>query len=354
MKKYKYKSEKYQIAYNNQISIKNILNSMYGAMGSNYFRLYQPECADAITYFARKSILYAREYFEKLGYIVNYIDTDSIFLLLQDKDPEEVKKELPKFIISLKENVVKKYCTNIDDSFYMFDLEFEKLLTHVYFSNTKKRYYGIQDTGEKYIRGLNIIRKDTPLFLKKELDVLSEKVVRGELTLNYLNNLKNKVESADYIDVGIIKSYTKKLRSYVKTMPQHVKAANFANKVFNTSITYIDNPYMFYITAKEYPENTEICLLPENFNILKSNDVFEIDYNTFFDKQVITPLEEFKYIDEIKDLVFEYKSQNKEFYASYFKRINKIKEKLSIGKELGKGEMIIYEENKKNILLYNE
>jgi uncharacterized protein YxeA len=33
----------------------------------------------------------------------------------------------------------------------------------------KKRYYSIQKNGEKYIHGLNIIKKDTPKFIK-ELD----------------------------------------------------------------------------------------------------------------------------------------------------------------------------------------
>ena len=45
--------EKRQWAY------KIILNSAYGAMGFNQFRLYKPEVADAITYFARQALKFA-------------------------------------------------------------------------------------------------------------------------------------------------------------------------------------------------------------------------------------------------------------------------------------------------------
>ena len=43
-------------AFRKQSAIKLVLNSAYGAMGFNYFRLYTPECADAITYFSREAL----------------------------------------------------------------------------------------------------------------------------------------------------------------------------------------------------------------------------------------------------------------------------------------------------------
>ena len=46
----------------------------------------------------------------------------------------------------------------------------EKDLEYAYFSNSKKRYYGIErDTEKKYIKGMNIIRKDAPKFIKEQL-----------------------------------------------------------------------------------------------------------------------------------------------------------------------------------------
>ena len=48
-----------------QRAIKLILNSAYGAMGFNYFRMYKPECADATTYFGRQALLFAVETMNK-------------------------------------------------------------------------------------------------------------------------------------------------------------------------------------------------------------------------------------------------------------------------------------------------
>jgi len=44
------------VADKKQYAIKIILNSIYGAMGFRYFRLYVPECADAVTFFGRNTL----------------------------------------------------------------------------------------------------------------------------------------------------------------------------------------------------------------------------------------------------------------------------------------------------------
>ena len=61
-----------------QQAIKLILNSSYGALGFNYFRLYKPEVADAITFFARQALYFGQEKLEEFGCDVIYQDTDSV------------------------------------------------------------------------------------------------------------------------------------------------------------------------------------------------------------------------------------------------------------------------------------
>ena len=69
----------------------------------------------------------------------------------------------------------KKYNTGLSDEYQHMDLKFEYDFERIYFGESKKRYYGIiRDTGKKYIKGLNIIRKDTPEFLKKALNKMTE------------------------------------------------------------------------------------------------------------------------------------------------------------------------------------
>ncbi len=64
------------VADKKQYAIKIILNSIYGAMGFPYFRLFVPECADSITFFGRKALRFAMDKMSACG-IVLYGDTDS-------------------------------------------------------------------------------------------------------------------------------------------------------------------------------------------------------------------------------------------------------------------------------------
>ena len=202
----------------------------------------------------------------------------------------------------------------------MMDLKFEYDMEKIYFGNSKKRYYGIvRNTGKKYIRGMNIIRKDTPEFMKEALNKVAEFAVREELTLNHVIALRKKIESVEYKLIGISKSFTKKFGEYTKTMPQHVKASLWANKMLETSIDNTDNPYLFYVKSnceddiKARDRQTAICLNEEDLPLIDSRkDIFEIDYDKFFEKQVLDQLKEFKYIESVKDILEEYKNIIKE------------------------------------------
>jgi len=298
-----------------QWAYKLILNSAYGAMGFNFFRLYKPEVADAITFFARQALKFAVLEFQGYGHKTLYGDTDSIFVKSAGANEEQMVKKLDVFNESLKENLVKKYNTGLQDEYMLMDLKFEYDMEKIYFGNSKKRYYGIvRDTGKKYIRGMNIIRKDTPEFMKGALNKIAEFAVREQLTLNHVIALRKKIESVDYKLIGISKSFTKKFNEYIKTMPQHVKASLWANKRLETTINNTDNPYLFYIKSnceeeiKPRDRQTAICLNEEDLGFIDSRkDVFEIDYDKFFEKQVIDQLKEFKYIDSVKVILEEYK-----------------------------------------------
>ncbi|MAG27018.1 hypothetical protein CMI47_15880 [Candidatus Pacearchaeota archaeon] len=303
-----------------QWAYKIILNSAYGAMGFSQFRLYKPEVADAITYFARQALKFAVLKFKDYGHKTLYGDTDSIFIKSNGKTEPEMVNQLKIFNESLKEDLVKKYNKGLQEDYMLMDLKFEYDMEKIYFGDSKKRYYGIiRDTGEKYIRGMNIIRKDTPEFMKNALNKMAEFAVREQLTLNHVIALREKIESVDYKQIGISKSFTKKFDEYIKTMPQHVKASVWANDRLKTAIKNTDNPYLFYIKShceegtKPRDRQTAICLNEEDLNLIdKRKDIFEIDYETFFEKQVLDQLEEFDKIDSVKDILEEYSEIIKE------------------------------------------
>jgi DNA polymerase elongation subunit (family B) len=287
-------------------------------MGFSQFRLYKPEVADAITYFARQALKFAVLKFNEYGHKTLYGDTDSIFVKSMGKNAEQMEKQLELYNESLKEDLVKKYNTGLQDEYMMMDLKFEYDMEKIYFGDSKKRYYGIvRDTGKKYIRGMNIIRKDTPEFMKGALNKIAEFAVREKLSVDHLIALRKKLESVNYKEIGISKSFTKKFNEYIKTMPQHVKASVWANEKLNTTIKNTDNPYLFYIKSnceedmKSRDRQTAICLNEEDLHLVDDRkDVFELDYDTFFKKQVLDQLKEFNKIDSVKNILEEYKETN--------------------------------------------
>ena len=300
-----------------QLTLKILLNSAYGAFGFNYFRLYKPEVADAITFFARRALEYAIENIENLGCKIIAGDTDSVFF--SQNEEVDMKEWVGKFNKKIRKEFIEKYNNGILDEYKLIELEYEKDLESIYFGEAKKRYYGIEKgTGKKYIRGLNIIRKDAPPFLKERLNELTEIIVRGDFSVDHLIKLREEIETIPYDKLAITKKFTKRFELYEKNQPQHLKAAKFANDILDIKITHRDMPYLFYIKSncekdkKPKDRNTAICLLDEHLHFIDDRkDLFELDYDTFFDKQVITQLKEFKEIEYAMEVLEEYNERHK-------------------------------------------
>jgi DNA polymerase elongation subunit (family B) len=214
----------------------------------------------------------------------------------------------------LKSDFVTKYVSKVNDEYFLMDLEFEKDLEYAYFGDSKKRYYGIERTsGAKYIKGLNIIRKDAPKFIKKQLDTLAEHSVKNKISVKHLIALRKKLESVPYLELGITKAFGKPFWSYKKNKPQHLKAALWTNDILNTKITHSDNPLLFYVTStcqdelKPRDRNTAICVKEEDLDLIdKSKALFKMDYDMFFEKQVLDQLDEFKYIPAVEEALKDY------------------------------------------------
>jgi len=298
-----------------QYALKIILNSAYGTFGFRFFRLYKIEVADAITFFARRALNYAMDNLNQDGFEVIYADTDSSFFKQSGRSNEDIGSWVEIFNKTLKKVFIPRYNKYPLPEYEMMELEYEKDLEVIYFGDSKKRYYGIErESGKKYIHGLNIIRKDTPKFLRARMNEITELVVRGNLTTQTLVDLRQEIETLPPESLGIFKKFGMPFDKF-KNKPQHVKGAKFANEHLGTNITYRDIPLMFYIRSKVEDDKkprlrtTAICLLQEDLHLIdERKDVFEIDYDLVFDKQVFTPLKEFSHISYIKPILDEYKT----------------------------------------------
>ena len=140
--------------------------------------------------------------------------------------------------------------------------------------------------------------------------------VRDKLTLDHLIKLRLKIEDIDYKDIGISKKFTKRFNQYTKNKPQHIKATMWANDKLGTSITHTDTPYLFYIKSnceddlKPKERQTAICLNEEDLHLIdKNKSIFEIDYDTYYKKQVTEQLQEFDLIPNVKNILENEKNQ---------------------------------------------
>ncbi len=199
-------------------ALKVILNASYGVMGAEIFPLYFLPAAEATTAIGRHTILETIKKCEEAGVEVLYGDTDSIFI----KKPT---KEQIQFVI---EQAKKDHGV---------DLEIDKTYRYCVLSNRKKNYLGVTKEGKVDVKGLTGKKSHTPAFVKKLfyelLDVLSnvqtmedfEKAKR-EIT-DKIAECGKKVEAKDIPieDLTFNVMLSKAPSEYVKTIPQHIRAA---------------------------------------------------------------------------------------------------------------------------------
>lgn len=306
------------------LALKLILNATYGANGYENFILYDPRIAETITFFARRLLEFAKNRAESKSYDVQYGDTDSLFIILKTQIDDKIKAFEEGTLLdndindAIYENHTKKYISSELPKNLQKYLGFkvEHVLHYVYFTDVKKRYYGLDypdDNGieQPYVRGMNVIRKDSPNLIKQLLNNMINKIIHNEITIKDFDDAFEKIKLAPLQEIGIIKNFNKLFSDY-KVEPQHLKGLKFAKEFLNVNIANSDSPFLFYVTSntnmnrfKSY--SNVICLNEEDLDKFKSQTIVTIDYQTLFIKQVLDPLEEFNYIKSLKDILYNYK-----------------------------------------------
>jgi len=199
-------------------ALKVILNASYGVMGAEIFPLYFLPAAEATTATGRHIILSTIENCKKLGIDVLYGDTDSLF----------VKKPTAKQI----DDIITKAKVE-----HNVELEVEKEYRYVVLSGRKKNYLGVTKNGKVDVKGLTGKKSHTPPFIKslfyELLDILSEIKTADEFE-RAKNKISDKItECARKVqakeiplkDLAFNVMMSKAPTDYVKTIPQHVRAA---------------------------------------------------------------------------------------------------------------------------------
>ncbi len=199
-------------------ALKVILNASYGVMGAEIFPLYCLPVAEATTAVGRFTILETIEKCKSFGIDVLYGDTDSLFLKAPSQD--QVHK-----VVDWAKNE------------FGVDLDLDKEYRYVVFSKRKKNYLGVQKDGKVDVKGLTGKKSHTPPFIRnlfyEILGILSQvqneqefsqsKAKIGDMISGYAKKLK--ARQIPLVELAFNVMISKAPAEYVKTIPQHIRAA---------------------------------------------------------------------------------------------------------------------------------
>jgi len=275
-------------------ALKVILNASYGVMGAEIFPLYFLPAAEATTAIGRHIILETIKKCQEEKIEVLYGDTDSLFI----KNPTTVQIE----------NVIKWAKKT-----HLVELEVDKEYRYVVLSKRKKNYLGVTKTGKVDVKGLTGKKSHTPPFIKtlfyELLDVLS-KVLTMEDFEKAKDQISRKIavyakkieeKEIPLSELAFNVMISKAPSEYVKTIPQHIRAAKLLEsnreikkgdiisyvKIINKpGVKPVEMARLEEVDSKKYMEFMESTL----DQITSSMD---LDFDTILGKPKQTGLDQF-------------------------------------------------------------
>jgi len=246
--KYEPGTNGYETYDQQQAAIKVIMNSLFGILGYDRFRLYDEDAAGAVTATGREVIRYTQDQVEsEYGYEVVYGDTDSCLVSLPtDLDDDELI-ELGYKIETYLNECYDKFAArelNAQDE-HRFEMEFEKLYRKFLQAGKKKRYAGhvIFKDGKKRdeidLKGFETNRSDAAPITGETMERVIELILVEDATdKEVIDYLAEKVDEVDNGEVPLEKvaipsGLNEKLDNY-DSRGKQVRGAEYANLVLGT------------------------------------------------------------------------------------------------------------------------
>ncbi|WP_302083888.1 DNA-directed DNA polymerase [Salinibaculum rarum] len=324
-------TKEYKTYDRQQASVKVVMNSLYGVLGWEQFRLYDAEMSAAVTAVGREVINFTETVSEELGYEVTYGDTDSVMLSLKDvgwddldKIPDGFKEEHPELItddgdlkltdefrnthpnmsddelwnllatiiktFEIEEEINNRYDNfaakelNADD--HRFLIEAEKLYKRFLQAGKKKRYAGriLWKEGKHVddidITGFEYKRSDIAPVTKKVQKKVIKMLVTGESiddVKEYLNETLQEFRPDGDItieDVGIPGGLGQPLEEYDNPGAQP-RGALYANEVLGTNFGEGSKPKRVYLEGVDRSFWTEYAEAEDELNLdVTSNETY--------------------------------------------------------------------------------
>lgn len=315
-----------------QHAVKILLNSLYGALGTPYFRFFNIHCAEAITLTGQATTAQSFKLFNDflngiLGTDEDYAkasDTDSVYLDLSDLvyklygdapvqdiiDP--VTKLCDTKFADMLEECFDKFAHNINSMRNAIDMKREAIGSAVFVA--KKNYVmevydneGVRyATPQQKITGLEAIKSSTPKFFQEKLKEGYKLLFQGDESKihKFVSDVYTEAMQLTPDDVaGVstannIETFDNGDGTYKKGTPKHIKGALAYNRLIKNSDIYqpINSGEKVYVIQLKEPNplNTPVLAYNERFpsDLLDEKYVDkELDYEKYFIKPISRTLE---------------------------------------------------------------
>ena len=315
--------------HNKQMTIKILLNSLYGALGNQYFRYFDQSVAEGITLSGQLAIKWAeRTINTEMNKILKTdgedyvlaIDTDSLYVdfgkFVETLKPEDPVKALDKICSDHFVPLFEKSYAQMFDHMNAYDNRMvmdREVIASSGIWQAKKRYIlnvhnseGVQYAEPKLkIMGIEAVRSSTPMVVREKFKEIYKILVEGteRETQVYINNFRKEFNElpAESISfprgVSELTKWMDKKSIYKKGTPIHVRASLLYNHHMEKNgllkqhdvIKNGEKIKFMYLTLPNPTKENVIAFADYLPPDLQLNDY--IDYKTQFAKTFLDPLE---------------------------------------------------------------
>jgi len=304
-----------------QQAVKVIMNSLYGVLGWDRFRLYDREMGSAVTATGREVIEHTEEVTAQYDKKVIYGDTDSVMIGLgSDISKDEAIEQSFEFEERINESYDEFAREQLNAAEHRFQIEFEKLYRRFFQAGKKKRYAGHiiwkegKDIDDIDITGFEHQRSDVAPITKEVQQRVLEMVVTGESTeavKSYVHEVIEEFLGGEVAleEIGIPGGIGKRLDNYATDTAQ-VRGAKYANLLLGTNFgrgskpkrVYLDRVHSDFFERIEAEAGLDPAEDPLYGEFRRDPDVicfeypdqlpaeFEIDWETMLEKTLKGPI----------------------------------------------------------------